>query len=443
MIVVGGGPAGLMAAKTAAEDGLKVILIERRKDFADFRRACLQLAYFKWICPDGYLEPFKLEGNPGKYRFLWPKLGFSLDYEGPIVPYMNAIWISPSGHRVYPFKNEFFAFYYPKEAFEVGLLKLVAKSGVEIRLGTFALGAENTSNGARVRVRRESREETLEAKKVIAADGIGSMIVESLGLNKSRLVFLQARNVANILEGVECPIPDHQSAWLHFERPDFPRTGLGRSFGMGTWGENLKFAGAHWKQFAKSPVYAPWFRNVRIVKEMAVAATIRTSIREPVAGNVVIVGDAAAPIETWRQGAVAAGYMAAKAVEKELNGQKGYPEYIDWWQKAFFFNEPGYLRRTVAYAAAFDLCSAEEIDYIFRFFEGQRVVPALAIARNPELVKKDRPELYQKVRESVDRALKAVEPLLAPYPPEADGAIYGSGGREVYLGPWRTYPGTD
>jgi len=31
VIVVGGGPGGLMAAKTAAQDGLKVLLIERKK----------------------------------------------------------------------------------------------------------------------------------------------------------------------------------------------------------------------------------------------------------------------------------------------------------------------------------------------------------------------------------------------------------------------------
>ncbi|MEE8618947.1 MAG: FAD-dependent oxidoreductase [Dehalococcoidales bacterium] len=80
LIVAGGGPGGLMAAKTAAEDGLKVILVERRKDFADFRRACLQLGYLKWICPDGYLEPFKIEIDDTKYKFVWPKLGISLDY---------------------------------------------------------------------------------------------------------------------------------------------------------------------------------------------------------------------------------------------------------------------------------------------------------------------------------------------------------------------------
>jgi len=443
LIVVGGGPGGLMAAKTAAEAGMRVVLIERRKDFADFRRACLQLAYFKWITPDGYVEPFSIEVNSDTYRFIWPKLGFSLDYSGPIVPYTNAIWVSPSGYKVYPFKNEFFAFYYPKEAFEVGLLSQAEKAGAEVRLGTIALGAENTTDGVKVMVRSDSGEETLEAKKAIAADGFSSRIVESLGLNKNRQVIQQTSEVSYVLDGVECPIPENQYSWLHFECPTFPNTGLGRSFGMGAWGGDKKFMGANWKEFAKLPMYASWFRHAKVVQEMAMAATIRTPILEPVAGNVVIIGDAAAPIETWRQGAVACGYMAVKAIEKELNGQKGYPEYIDWWQKAFYFNEPGYLKRVVAYASAFSSCSAEEIDYIFQVFEGQRVTPGLAIARNPALVKKDRPKLYEKVKQTVDREVKSIEPLLASFPPETDGAIYGDGSPEVYLGPWRSYPGYD
>ena len=41
--VVGAGPAGLMAAKTAAEHGLKTVLIEKRKDVSKITRACCQL----------------------------------------------------------------------------------------------------------------------------------------------------------------------------------------------------------------------------------------------------------------------------------------------------------------------------------------------------------------------------------------------------------------
>jgi len=50
-----------------------------------------------------------------------------------------------------------------------------------------------------------------------------------------------------------------------------------------------------------------------VVKKTATAAGgskygLLTPIREPVEGNVVVVGDAAAPIETWTQGAVASAY---------------------------------------------------------------------------------------------------------------------------------------
>ena len=39
LIVVGAGPAGLMAARTAGENGLKVALLERKKDITRVRRS--------------------------------------------------------------------------------------------------------------------------------------------------------------------------------------------------------------------------------------------------------------------------------------------------------------------------------------------------------------------------------------------------------------------
>jgi digeranylgeranylglycerophospholipid reductase len=40
LIIVGAGPAGLMAAKTAGEEGLKVAVLERKNDITKVRRCC-------------------------------------------------------------------------------------------------------------------------------------------------------------------------------------------------------------------------------------------------------------------------------------------------------------------------------------------------------------------------------------------------------------------
>jgi len=282
-------------------------------------------------------------------------------------------------------------------------------------------------------VRAKSGEETMEAKKVIAADGINSRIVDSLGLNQKRQVFMpEAQVIAYVLEGVEPTIPDHGTAWLNLSIPSVARgtTGIGLMPGDAKW-----MLGSY-HDLMKIPEYAPWFRNVQVVKKMAVAATVRTPIREPIAENIMIIGDAAAPTETWIQGAIACGYQAVKAILKELNGQRGYPEYIAWWQKAFYFNDPHYFKRIVSHHFLRRICSDEETDYIYKLFQDKRVVPTLAIARNPELIKDERPELYQKIKTSLDGMLKKLEPLLATYPP--DSTIFKE--PDAYLGPWRSHP---
>jgi flavin-dependent dehydrogenase len=150
--------------------------------------------------------------------------------------------------------------------------------------------------------------------------------------------------------------------------------------------------------FMKHPTFEPWFRNARVVKKTAASAEpgLRTPIGEPVAGNVVIIGDAGAPVETWIQGAVACGYQAVKAIEKELNGQKGYPEYIAWWQQAFAFNDPHYWKVAGVFPLN-SICTDEEIDYLYSLFQGRIGCYMGLIAKNLDLIKKGRPELYQKL----------------------------------------------
>ncbi len=421
VIVVGGGPGGLMAAKTAAEDGLKVLLIERKKEITEINRLCAGFTSINFsvsgiwgrVKKYGYLEPISLEVGTDKTRIHFPALGFSIDYNGPLRPYMRWICFSPSGYPIYREKEDrLFSFFCEKESLLAGLLAEAEKAGAEVLTETVALGAENTPDGVIVRVRTKSGEQTLEARRVIAADGTGSSIVDSLGLNEKRQVFGRPRRdggtVGYVLEGVETEY--RLNSWLSFTIPDLARM----DFSMFMIGGDRNVVGSGGggseviEKFMKLPFYEPWFRHARVVKKVANASgPIRTPIMEPVAGNVLIIGDAAALIEVTNPGAIACGYQGAKATLKELNGQKGYPEYIDWWQKAIETNDPEYLKAAGRYFALSAVCSNEEIDYLYHLVQDQTGMPVILVVKNLERIKGERPELYAKLKktgidESVD-----------------------------------------
>jgi len=421
VIVVGAGPAGLMATKTAAEDGLKVLLIERKKDITEINRVCCQGTFINFTVTGiwgpvkkyGYLEPISLEVGTDKTRVHFHGPDFSINYNGPLRPYLNMIDFSPSGYRVYREKvDKFFGFFWEKESLLAGLLSEAEKAGAEVLTEAMALGAENTPDGVKVRVRTKSGEETLEARRAIAADGRESNIVDSLGLNEKRQVLGRRRRggglVGYILEGVETEY--RLNSWLNFTIPELGGMDL-MMFMLAEDRNGLCFVGGSevLDKFMKLPFYEPWFRHARVVRKIATASgPVRAPIMEPVAGNVLIIGDAAALIEATNPGAIACGYQGAKATLKELNGQKGYPEYIKWWQKVIETNYPEYPKAAARYHILNRVCSNEEIDYLYHLVQDQAGMRVILVVKNLERIKDERPELYEKLKktgidESVDK----------------------------------------
>jgi len=409
LIVAGGGPGGLMAAKTAAEDGLKVIVIERKKNITEINRTCCQIFYIRKKSPtkkrflsDGYIEPVAVEHGFDTTKFVFPGPGFSLEHKGPLKPYYNWIDLSPSKHRIYSRRDALWGFFFQKEVFLAELLDSAQKAGAEVWPQTIAMGAENTPDGVKVSVRGKPGEQTLVASKVIAADGRESSIAESLSLNKKRQVFAPVKLVGYELEGVETDLPPF--SWANFCIPSINSLMvifMGQLAGDIT--QLISGSEEILQKVMTHPNFVPWFRHARVVKKTAFAANVRTPIREPVEGNVVVVGDAGAPVETWIQGAVASAYMAVKAIEKELNGQKGYPQYIDWWQKAFYFNKPDYFRWVVKQFALGNTWSDdEEVDDIYNILQevNKKIEgwPQILIDENLELIKERKPEFYERLQ---------------------------------------------
>ena len=291
-----------------------------------------------------------------------------------------------------------------------GLFSSVQRAGAEVHMETVGVSVENPKDGVKVRIRGKSGEQTLEARHAIAADGIRSRIVESLGLNKKRpSLTAPMKIVGYVMEGLE-DVP--KNSWLTFS---IPSINTQTDIWMYMLAEGRMMVGTGpvtfsptsiIEKFMKFPTYALWFRHAHVVKKTACGPIVRHPIREPVAGNVVIAGDAGAANETLIQGAIACGYLAVKAIEKELNGQEGYREYIEWWQNAFEFNDPTFFKTMARYMFLNKLCTDEEVDYLYSLFQGEVGVSQVIIAKNLELIKKGRPELYERLKNKGVDSLK-------------------------------------
>jgi digeranylgeranylglycerophospholipid reductase len=413
LIVAGAGMAGLIAARTASQEGLKTLVIETKKNITEINRACsgvIRMSREGFMTAkkptDKTVQPVEitLEMDPDKAQFHFFQLGFSVEYTGPILVYHNKVNLSPSGHEIwnYPDNNRFWAFQLDKEILTKDLLDAAVKAGTEVRTECSVLTAENVSGGVRVPVQGKARQEILEAGALVAADGVMSRIVETMGLNAKRRPLGESRVLMYILEGVK---PDYnESTFVTIAVPSLNSYML---FALGLWpgdtfqlhtsttpGTNLPEA---LDGLMKHPGYAPWFAGAKVVKKLGCARQLRTSLPTPAEGNVFFAGDAVSFVECSIKGALAAGFKAAKCASAQLQGKDGRKEFTDWWQSSFNFNSPQYIAAGRSVPRPTSVLTNAELDDLYRICKGKWGVLNDVITDNLELVKKEKPMVYEKL----------------------------------------------
>lgn len=421
VIIAGGGPAGLTAAVTAASEGLTVLLVDTKEHIARHTRPCCSM----WILEPGFHdEGWTFKDN----KIYFHRNDFYIPYEGGTVDLHWSTRISSQGHTMVMGKKLTpIAKVIDKQKLLGGLFDSAVRAGVEIRSKTTCLAIDEGQNDVKAKLRHHGNEEWIAGKYLLAADGVDSNIVHSLGLNQNRKMLIRTKILYYYFSDVKTPYPN---SWTQFigddfngvsgtllHKPDYDgykdvyeigaHPPLGSKIGLK---ESMQRLLAH-------PMLKEWFSKAHLVKKMGCRWTCWTPIAAPARDRVIIVGDSASFQEVENQGAIMCGFRAAKAlVAKESGAEEDFKEYNQFWQRTFGFNDPQILKDTWK-GFVLRLLGNENIDYILSLSEGRvldgyvnhfkcgNVIFDFIKSQLPK-IEKEKPELAERVKKLAEFKLE-------------------------------------
>lgn len=418
LIIVGGGPGGAMAARKAAQDGLKVLLVEKMKAGRITRFCSRDLRLGAGgFSSDAVLTDIKLrrvtvtiEVGSRHHRIHLQSLppDAVVDYRGELNPVFNETLVSPSGRAFSRdvSNRDIEGFVVDKEQLLIGILAEAVAAGAEVRDGTRCQAVEDTPEGVQVRVESSAGDEVLFARRAIIADGSFSMLAEQLGFNEGRPLGRGRIKFMNlILDRVAFPFPEMRR--VRFCLPSL-HTGI---INMGPWPPGLFQISTSASvasevnlqsvltAFTTASPFSGIFAGAKVVARQACNMDLRPAIREAARGNVILVGDNAAFAEVAIKGAMGCGYMAAVSSKESIEGRDGNASYNHYWQHAFNVFSPQYNRRASGVRSIPEALTDAETDSLVGWFEDHGVtgLPNDAIIDHREKLEQDLPEISAKL----------------------------------------------
>jgi len=360
LVIVGAGPGGLMAARTAARNGLKTLVVEKRKQPTNIRRLCS--AHLK-VSPTGFksakqptdvrIERARVtfEIDYAKHVLHMKNLGTQIDYNGDLGVCYNETWVSPAGYyyNTAESSDHIYGFWIDKAKFLSGLLEEATAAGCELRAATACTDIENGPDGVKVHLKSGAAAEVVDAARAIVADGAFSELIRKLGFEEGRkrgappLKFL-----TYILDGVDSPFPESRHLKIAMPSIHKGQVNVGRwAGGRVQLGVSASTAGSANliailnRVMTDSPISA-WFANSNIVDRLGCNMPLVPPVWETARGSVIALGDNVAYAETAIKGALGCGFRAAEASQMALEGKDANAFYNDYWQHAFNFHSQEY-----------------------------------------------------------------------------------------------------
>jgi len=412
VLIIGAGPAGAMAAKTAGEIGLKTAVIERKTNPAEITRSCATM----FAIESDYYFGERMYYCDKTRKMVFPVNGLTVDYDGPARNFYGWHFYAPDGVSRIAFgdyeknikmgNSGRLSFIYDKGLLLESLIHDAKKNGADIYTGLNFNAISKTTDGLKVR----ASDMEFEAAFVIGADGISSRTAGLMGFNRDRVFFNRTGKKSCTVKGLDIPDPES----INFVNCPNGNTTFPVWISPGPVpGEHMiEFKDdSEFEIFTKKSPFAKWCKNMEITRTMGYVLSLYSPVSWPCKDNVLLAGDATWFGEAEITGSMLCGWKAAHAValafKNGLLNDEGVASYGQWWEKSF----PGFADyRNFFMILLFvkSILSPEEINYLYQSIKAPltatlnpfRVVDLVKEAFAPamEQAAKEMPSLAQKLQ---------------------------------------------
>ncbi|RLI82390.1 NAD(P)/FAD-dependent oxidoreductase [Archaeoglobales archaeon] len=323
VIVVGAGPGGSMAAKTAAEAGLNVLLIEKRQEIGAPVR-----------CAEGVsresLEEF-----------------FEIEKSWIAKEVVGAIIYSPDGTHIKmaaKMAGNEVGFVLERKIFDRALARMAAKAGADVVVKTTATSMKRFGDGVEVELRRMGEKFSLRSKLVIGADGVESRVGKWAGIDTTVKLGEIESCIQYLMTGIEFDA-EYTHFWIgNCYAPGgyiwlFPKGENTANVGIGVLPTKTKKGPKpHLDEFIEKH-----YPEGEIIEVVAGGVPVTGPIETAVADNVMLVGDAARHADPMTGGGIAnaikGGYFAGKVAKEAIDANDFSKEFLrrydEMWKNDF------------------------------------------------------------------------------------------------------------
>ncbi len=420
IVIVGAGPAGLLAAKSAALSGASVAVLERKAEIDRLNRLCGQTL----VSVNDYYFDDLVYYRPDSKTIGFINEGISFPYTGSVKHSYAWHIYSPDGNPIMfgdPVERRTMgdcgavAISCDKEILFRNLIDDIRMAGAEIFSGIDVVNIEKRNGGLRV----HGSNTEFHCKYTIAADGTNSRVARMLGFNEHRTFYCYLLCKGFYIRDLKLPADDILISAISYSQKApgfmfiFPRAYQGEAtvaFLALEPGVNLDLVANYFMN--ENRFFAGWFQGSEKIKEFASSQYIYSPVEAPYKDRVLLAGDSGSCQELENTGAMISGWKAGAAIAATLHENrfgieaKAIKRYLDWWDRTYIkgCSHEDYLMNFVL---PYVIDKEPDLNYIFSLvkkplpacwnpYEAVRLMGGLIQGLVPE-IQKARPEIMPKL----------------------------------------------